>query len=67
GLADWITCFPGFGMLTADAPGAATPSAAPATSVVCGGLSAEPGVRIVWPDGETTVALTGAATGLGEA
>ena len=67
GLADWITCFPGFGMLTADAPGAATPSAAPATSVVCGGLSAEPGVRIVWPDGETTVALAGAATGLGEA
>ena len=29
-VADWLTCFPGFALLTADAPGAPAPSAGPA-------------------------------------
>jgi selenophosphate synthetase-related protein len=75
-LADWLTCFPGFAMVTADAPGraaagsrsgaAATP-AGPATSAAIGALTSDPGVRLVWPDGEVTTAIPGAITGLGPA
>lgn len=80
-LADWLTCFPGFAMVTADAPGraadfdpaatrgpgaAATP-AGPATSAAVGALTSDPGVRLIWPDGEVTTAIPGAVTGLGPA
>ena len=41
---DWLTCFPGFAMLTADEPGAAALPAGPAMSAVCGELVAWPGV-----------------------
>ncbi|MGV9679045.1 MSMEG_0567/sll0787 family protein [Nocardia sp. NPDC003482] len=64
-VADWITCFPGFAMLTADRPGAAVAAPAPATSAVCGVLTATPGVRLRWPDGITTTAVPGTVTGLG--
>ncbi|MGW5383582.1 MSMEG_0567/sll0787 family protein [Nocardia sp. NPDC003963] len=64
-LADWITCFPGFAMLTADRPGTAIAPAGPATSAICGVLDTTPGVRLRWPDGEVTHALEGAVTGLG--
>lgn len=78
-LADWLTCFPGFAMVTADAPGRATdfdPSASPsavaapagpATSAAIGALTSDPGVRLIWPDGEVTTAIPGAVTGLGPA
>ncbi len=66
-LADWLTCFPGFAMLTADAPGAPAPDAGEAVSARCGSLVGEPGVRLRWPDGELTPALTGAVSGLGAA
>ena len=34
-VGDWLTCFPGFAMVTADGR-AAAPRAGPATSAVCG-------------------------------
>ncbi|MTE14266.1 MSMEG_0567/sll0787 family protein [Nocardia aurantiaca] len=64
-LADWITCFPGFAMLTADRPGAAISDPGPAASAVCGELASSPGVRLRWPDGTTTTAVPGTVTGLG--
>jgi hypothetical protein len=66
-IGDWLTCFPGFGMLTADGPGAAPLPAAPAVSAECGELGAGRGVALRWPDGELTEAVTGAVTGLGAA
>ncbi len=67
-MADWLTCFPGFAMLTADARDAPPPPADPAHSAACGALTREPGVRLRWPDGEVTVALAGpAVSGLGPA
>lgn len=64
---DWLTCFPGFAMVTADAAGAAPLPAGPATGADCGRLETAPGVRLRWPDGEVTTALTGGVTGLGQA
>ncbi|WP_240615991.1 MSMEG_0567/sll0787 family protein [Nakamurella deserti] len=63
---DWLTCFPGFAMLTTDAADRPVAPAGPATSAVCGELTAAPGVRLRWPDGETTDAVT-TLTGLGPA
>ena len=67
GVADWFTCFPGFALLTTDEPGAPLPAAGPATGAVCGALTDTPGVRLRWPDGETTTAVAGPVTGLGPA
>jgi AIR synthase-related protein len=68
---DWLTCFPGFGMLSADGPGragsAARLPAGPAASAECGELVAGQGVWLRWPDGELTCAVPGAVTGLGRA
>jgi selenophosphate synthetase-related protein len=58
---DWLTCFPGFAMLTAGAP-------APADVCVtaeCGELMSGAGVSLRWPDGEVTPVLTAGVTGLG--
>ncbi|MFD6161164.1 MSMEG_0567/sll0787 family protein [Nocardia sp. NPDC060256] len=65
-VGEWLTCFPGFAMLTADRPGAATGSPGPAASAVCGQLTSTPGVGLRWPDGVTTRAVHGTVTGLGE-
>ena len=67
GLADWLTCFPGFAVVSADAPGAAPPRAGAAVAARCGELTARRGVRLRWPDGDTTTALPAAVTGLGPA
>jgi putative N-acetyltransferase (TIGR04045 family) len=65
---DWLTCFPGFAMVTADAPSAPPPRAGAATGARCGRLTAEPGVRLRWPDGAlTTILADPAVTGLGPA
>ncbi len=64
---DWLTCFPGFAMVTADAPGAAPLPAGPAVGAACGTLTSTPGVRLRWPDGDCTTAVPGAVTGLGAA
>jgi AIR synthase-related protein len=64
-LGDWLTCFPGFGMLTA---GPLEPAdAGPATGADCGELVAGRGVRLRWPDGELTGAIDAGVTGLGAA
>jgi putative N-acetyltransferase (TIGR04045 family) len=65
---DWLTCFPGFAMVTADAPSAAPLPAGAATGACCGRLTAESGVRLRWPDGLlTTILSESAVTGLGPA
>jgi putative N-acetyltransferase (TIGR04045 family) len=64
---DWLTCFPGFAMVTADAPGASRMGSPLAVSAEIGRLTAAPGVRLTWPDGRTTIALPGSVTGLGHA
>lgn len=66
-VGDWLTCFPGFGMLTADEPGRPPLPATPAVSADCGELEPGCGVALRWPDGELTEVLAGAATGLGPA
>jgi len=64
---DWLTCFPGFAMLTADRAGGRPMVAGPAISAACGRLVAGRGVSLVWPDGERTPAIDGPVTGLGAA
>jgi putative N-acetyltransferase (TIGR04045 family) len=66
-MGDWLTCFPGFGLLTADAPGSAVPDAGPAETAACGRLTTGEGVTLRWPDGECTSAISGGVTGLGPA
>ncbi|RWR17289.1 GNAT family N-acetyltransferase [Microbacterium enclense] len=63
-FGDWLTCFPGFGMLTADAPPISSPLA---TSSTIGELTPAAGVMLRWPDGVETIAVDAGATGLGEA
>ncbi|MEV6622197.1 MSMEG_0567/sll0787 family protein [Amycolatopsis sp. NPDC051106] len=58
---DWLTCFPGFAMLTAGTPA----PAGPAVTEECGELVAGTGVTLRWPDGESTPAIDGGVTGLG--
>lgn len=65
GTGDWLTCFPGFGMLTADPADRAPMAAGPAASADCGELVAGAGVVLRWPDGALTEALAGGVTGLG--
>lgn len=65
--ADWLACFPGFAMLTADDADRPVQASGPATSGVCGELTAGVGVQLRWPDGELTEGVPGAVTGLGEA
>lgn len=67
-MGAWLTCFPGYAMLTADRADARLP--APPQGVVtaaCGRLTAEPGIRLRWPDGVTTTAVAPHVTGLGRA
>jgi hypothetical protein len=64
---DWLTCFPGFAMLTTDAPGAPPLAAGPATGAMCGELTEGQGVGLRWPDGEITEAVTSTVTGMGTA
>lgn len=65
--ADWLTCFPGFAMVTAEsAPsGAALPGFV--TSRTCGELGEGSGVGLRWPDGVVTEAITSPVTGMGAA
>lgn len=65
-LGSWLTCFPGYAMLTADR-GPVPEVPGPATAAGCGVLTTEPGVRLRWPDGVTTTAIAGTVTGLGAA
>ncbi len=62
--ADWLTCFPGFAMVTTDTPGARPLPAGAARGAPCGHLTTAPGVRLRWPDGVQTTVLEGPVTGL---
>ena len=64
-VGDWLTCFPGFAMLTADDPAAPPLPGGPAVSAHCGILAEGRGVGLRWPDGEITAALDGPVTGMG--
>ncbi|WP_241004308.1 MSMEG_0567/sll0787 family protein [Conexibacter sp. SYSU D00693] len=64
---DWLTCFPGFAMVTADRRDAPPLPAGPATGAACGVLTSTPGVRLRWPDGDVTTAIPAGVTGLGPA
>jgi putative N-acetyltransferase (TIGR04045 family) len=66
-MGDWLTCFPGFAMLTADEPGSAPLRAGPARSAECGELVAGQGVSLRWPDGVCSDVITAGVTGLGKA
>ncbi|MCH1866699.1 MSMEG_0567/sll0787 family protein [Nocardioides sp. CFH 31398] len=65
---DWLTCFPGFAVVTADVPGAPADGLPPTvTSRTCGELVEGAGVGLRWPDGVVTEAVTTTVTGLGAA
>uniref|UniRef100_UPI000A5FA83E AIR synthase-related protein n=1 Tax=Nocardia miyunensis TaxID=282684 RepID=UPI000A5FA83E len=65
-MGAWLGCFPGFAMVVAD-PEPVHTVPAPLTAAPCGRLTAEPGVRLRWPDGTITVAVGSGVTGLGTA
>ncbi|WP_007513055.1 MULTISPECIES: MSMEG_0567/sll0787 family protein [Pseudofrankia] len=64
---DWLTCFPGFGMVTADVDDRRMPTSSPAVSARCGRLLSGSGVSLLWPDGLRTPVLSGHVTGMGPA
>ncbi|MGQ0632035.1 MAG: MSMEG_0567/sll0787 family protein [Sporichthyaceae bacterium] len=66
-VGDWLTCFPGFAMVTATNADAPIAPAGPATTARCGSLRGGAGVRLFWPDGEFTTAITAGVTGMGPA
>ncbi len=64
---DWLTCFPGFAMVSAERTPARTPLPAHVETAVCGRLTEGRGVDLRWPDGVVTSAIAGTVTGLGTA
>jgi putative N-acetyltransferase (TIGR04045 family) len=62
---DWLTCFPGFAMITAERAPARAALPPHVDTSVCGRLSAGRGVELRWPDGVVTAAITDTVTGLG--
>jgi putative N-acetyltransferase (TIGR04045 family) len=66
-MGAWLTCFPGFAMLTAGAAHSAPDLPHGVVSAECGSLTATPGVRLLWPDGVVTTALDSPVTHLGPA
>lgn len=67
-MGQWLTCFPGYAMLTADRA-LSRPTRVPngVRAADCGRLTTNPGVRLRWPDGVTTTAVAPGVTGLGRA
>lgn len=65
-VGDWLTCFPGFGMVLAGSvqPGVQT---GPAMLATCGSLTEGTGVSLRWPDGMVTAAVSEPVVGLGPA
>jgi putative N-acetyltransferase (TIGR04045 family) len=64
-VGDWLTCFPGFAMLTTAESGAPALPAGPAVGAECGELVSGSGVRLRWPDGALTEVISAGVTGLG--
>lgn len=64
---DWLTCFPGFAMITTEQGPADAALPGFLTSQVCGELTDGSGVGLRWPDGVVTEAITSPVTGMGPA
>lgn len=66
--ADWLTCFPGFTVVTAESGAPPVRKLPPhLTSAACGDLVDGAGVGLRWPDGVVTEAITHTVTGMGTA
>lgn len=65
-MGSWLTCFPGYAMLTAGAR-QSVPTPHGVQTAACGSLTATAGVRLRWPDGAATTVLASPVTGLGAA
>jgi putative N-acetyltransferase (TIGR04045 family) len=65
-IADWLTCFPGFALVTAEETSSGAELPDHLATAVCGELAAGSGVGLRWPDGVVTEAVT-TVTGLGPA
>ncbi|MCX6395495.1 MAG: AIR synthase related protein [Propionibacteriales bacterium] len=64
---DWLTCFPGFAVITAEeSPSGYVPEGFLTTNL-CGELVHGAGVGLRWPDGVVTEAVSAAVTGMGPA
>lgn len=66
-MGDWLTCFPGFAMVTADVAGESLMSSPLTTTAEVGELTLQRGVSLRWPDGVLTEAIPDSVTGLGRA
>lgn len=66
-LADWLTCFPGFALVTAGGPAPTPEAIGPAAVASCGHLVPGAGVTLAWPDGFRSPAVDGPVVGLGPA
>lgn len=71
-LGDWLTCFPGFAMISAHRGDATRPGGVEGlppfvAGADCGRLVEGTGVSLVWPDGERTVVIASSVSGLGPA
>lgn len=64
-MGDWLSCFPGYAMITADQLGDSRMHSPLATTAECGSLIEGTGVQLRWPDGMLTEAITNNVTGLG--
>ncbi|MCW2494544.1 MSMEG_0567/sll0787 family protein [Jatrophihabitans sp.] len=64
---DWLTCFPGFAMVSAERTPARASIPTFVDTAVCGRLKEGRGVDLRWPDGIVTSAIAGNVTGLGPA
>jgi putative N-acetyltransferase (TIGR04045 family) len=61
---DWLTCFPGFAMVSAEREPADSVLPPFVDSAVCGRLADGRGVDLRWPDGVVTPAIADTVTGL---
>ena len=64
---DWLTCFPGFGMVTADDASRSRMDSQLTSTAEVGELVVQRGVSLRWPDGVITEAVQDSVTGLGRA
>ena len=67
GTADWLTCFPGFAIVSAEDHPHAGELPDHLATAACGELLPGTGVGLRWPDGTVTDAITHTVTGLGTA
>lgn len=66
-FGDWLTCFPGFGMVTASRAGTDPIHSPIARTAAIGELAPDREIVLRWPDGVETTATGPVATGLGHA